>query len=178
VREAGGIFAESDLHSYFAERMASQRTRFRGADVLGARLPSGSAVLATMLNIYDLYPASANASDPLATHRMIEAMKFAFADRGQLGDPGFANLKGVYPEMIEDAHAFACRSRINDSRTFEPSYYNLLWGRRPTTRHQPPVGDRPVRLGCRAHDDRQSAVWFNDDLAAHRRAAQRPDGRL
>jgi gamma-glutamyltranspeptidase len=54
-----------------------------------------------MLNIYDLYPASNNASDPLATHRMIEAMKFAFADRGQLGDPGFADLKGVYPEMIE-----------------------------------------------------------------------------
>jgi gamma-glutamyltranspeptidase/glutathione hydrolase/leukotriene-C4 hydrolase len=126
VREAGGIFAESDMHSYFAERMASQRTRFRGAEVLGARLPSGSAVLATMLNIYDLYPASNNASDPLATHRMIEAMKFAFADRGQLGDPGFADLKGVYPEMIEDAHAFACRSRINDSRTYEPSYYNVL----------------------------------------------------
>ncbi len=128
VQAAGGILKKQDLHSYTAESVDVQRTKFRGADVLTARLPSaGGAMLGVMLNIYDGYAASADAADPVALHRRVEAMKFAFADRSQLGDPAFFNIEGVYPEIIEDDHAQQCRRRLNDSRTFEPHYYNLLY---------------------------------------------------
>lgn len=128
VRAMGGIITEQDLSSYAAERLDVQSTRFRGAEVLSAKLPSaGGPMLGAMLNIYDGFAASSDAKDAVALHRRVEAMKFAFGDRSQLGDPSFFNVDGVYPDMIGDEHARQCRNRINDSRTFEPYYYNLLY---------------------------------------------------
>jgi len=81
-----------------------------------------------MLNILDQLPRPSRTGEgpsALDVHRQIEAMKFAFADRGLLGDPMFANLTNVYPDILSIMHATACRLRINDTRTFEPSYYNI-----------------------------------------------------
>ncbi|KAF9128015.1 hypothetical protein BGW39_005421 [Mortierella sp. 14UC] len=62
------------------------------------------------------------------THRFVEAMKFGFAQRTELGDPDFTDLSGTIQSMISKDTAAAIRANISDTRTFPVEYYNPHWG--------------------------------------------------
>ena len=50
-------------------------------------LPGSGAVLAFILNILKQFEISPGVNLPLLSHRMIEAFKWAYAKRAELGDP-------------------------------------------------------------------------------------------
>ena len=76
-----------------------------------------------ILNILAQYGSSLNVSTPLMTHRLIEALKHAFAVRMNLGDPEFANIKSVLNDMLSTEFAKELQKTIYDNMTFTPPHY-------------------------------------------------------
>lgn len=86
-----------------------------------------------ILNILTQYEVPAGISGPLGTHRLIEALKHAFAVRMNLGDPGFVNVTAVLSDMLSQKFAGKLKKTIYDNMTFNPGYY----GGRYTTSYYP-----------------------------------------
>lgn len=70
-------------------------------------------------------------SDPslreLSTHRLDEAIRFAYAAHAELGDPEFVDDMDVYEfekEMLKEETARGIRERISDDRTRDVEFYN------------------------------------------------------
>ncbi len=93
VRAAGGVMTLDDLRHYRPTLRPPIRGTYRGYDVLSMPPPSsGGTVLVEMLNILEGFDPSAAGTDENA-HRMIEAMRLAYADRAAfLGDPAVVDM--------------------------------------------------------------------------------------
>eukprot|EP00058_Branchiostoma_floridae_P026468 XP_002611959.1 hypothetical protein BRAFLDRAFT_91843 [Branchiostoma floridae] len=61
----------------------------------------------------------------LTYHRMLEAYKFGFAHWMELGDPNFVNVEKLTKRMVSKDFADELRRKIDDTRTFDSSYYGL-----------------------------------------------------
>jgi gamma-glutamyltranspeptidase/glutathione hydrolase len=88
----GGAITRDDLAAYRVIEREPVRGSYRGYEVISMPPPSsGGAHLIQMLNIlegYDLKALGHNSADYL--HRLIEAMRRAYADRAEhMGDPDF-----------------------------------------------------------------------------------------
>jgi gamma-glutamyltranspeptidase/glutathione hydrolase len=88
----GGLITLADLANYAAVKRDPIRGNYRGYEVISMPPPSsGGVALVEMLNIlegYDMQAQGPGGSGGL--HRMIEAMRRAFADRARfIGDPDF-----------------------------------------------------------------------------------------
>lgn len=88
-----GDLTAKDLKSYRALRQAPTRIGYRGLDVYGiAPSSSGGTSVGEALNILESTDLS-KASQAQYLHRLIEASRIAFADRGRwLGDPAFEDV--------------------------------------------------------------------------------------
>ncbi len=92
VEAAGGLLTQNDLTGYRPCWREPVRGRYRDLDIISMPPPSSGGVhLIQMLNMLrscglsKLDPAS-----PERVHRLVETMKFAYADRSRwLGDPDF-----------------------------------------------------------------------------------------
>lgn len=95
------------------------------------RAPASGPVLAHILGIMDEVKAKPDDSlseDPLNYHRFVEALKFAYAKRAQLGDEKFEeSVSKVVEELLSDDAARNARNKIDDSKTRDdPSFYGLV----------------------------------------------------
>ena len=117
VRAAGGGMTTDDLKSYRAVEREAVRGTYRGYDIVSMPPPSSGGIhLIEMLNILEGFPLGSFAAEsPEALHLMIEAMKFAYADRAEfLGD---SDAIAVPTErLISKAYAASLRARIDPSR--------------------------------------------------------------
>ncbi|WP_406390946.1 gamma-glutamyltransferase [Streptomyces sp. NBC_00887] len=88
-----GDLTAKDLKSYRALRQAPTKIGYRGLDVYGiAPSSSGGTSVGEALNILESTDLS-KASQAQYLHRLIEASRIAFADRGRwLGDPAFEDV--------------------------------------------------------------------------------------
>ncbi|MER6723504.1 gamma-glutamyltransferase [Streptomyces halstedii] len=88
-----GDLTAKDLASYRALRQAPTRIAYRGLDVYGmAPSSSGGTTVGEALNILESTDLS-KASETRYLHRLIEAGRIAFADRGRwVGDPAFEDV--------------------------------------------------------------------------------------
>lgn len=88
-----GDLTAKDLKSYRALRQAPTKVGYRGLDVYGiAPSSSGGTSVGEALNILESTDLS-KASKAQYLHRLIEASRIAFADRGRwLGDPAFEDV--------------------------------------------------------------------------------------
>ncbi|NEA16927.1 gamma-glutamyltransferase [Streptomyces halstedii] len=88
-----GDLTTKDLASYRALRQAPTRVGYRGLDVYGmAPSSSGGTTVGEALNILESTDLS-KASETRYLHRLIEAGRIAFADRGRwVGDPAFEDV--------------------------------------------------------------------------------------
>lgn len=76
-----------------------------------------------LLNILSQYELPSGILGSLGIHREIEALKHVFAVRMNLGDPDFVNITAVVSDMLSPKFAEELKKKINDSRTYDPSYY-------------------------------------------------------
>ena len=93
VQAAGGGMTRADLAAYAPLERAPVRLSYRAVEIASAPPPSsGGVALAQILGVLASRPATP-ANEPRSveeTHRFIEAMRLAFADRAVwLGDPAF-----------------------------------------------------------------------------------------
>ncbi|AWL41597.1 MULTISPECIES: gamma-glutamyltransferase [unclassified Streptomyces] len=88
-----GDLTTKDLASYRALRQAPTRIGYRGLDVYGmAPSSSGGTTVGEAFNILESTDLS-KASETRYLHRLIEAGRIAFADRGRwVGDPAFEDV--------------------------------------------------------------------------------------
>jgi gamma-glutamyltranspeptidase/glutathione hydrolase len=115
-----------DLKNYTVAIRKPSTISYRDYKLTACSAPSGGEVALTVLKIMEGYNSVGDPSNiNLTTHRLDESMKFAYGMRANLGDPLF--LKGIdqYQEdMISSSVAAQVRSKIDDYRTFNVSYYD------------------------------------------------------
>jgi gamma-glutamyltranspeptidase/glutathione hydrolase len=114
VRGAGGLMTSDDLKNYKAVERPVLRGSYRGYSVVSMPPPSsGGVVLLEMLNVLEGFRL--NTGDPESTHLMVEAMRYAYADRAHLlGDPDF--VKAPIAGLMSKRYAATLRARIDRQR--------------------------------------------------------------
>lgn len=126
LQAANGTMTLGDLANYtIASRYVNNITY--GDFVLHATsAPSSGGIALTALNILSgyqdvFYPDTIN----ISTHRLDEAMRFAYGARTQFGDPLFVSgLHQFEEELLLPATGAEFRSKISDTQTFNVSYYD------------------------------------------------------
>ncbi|KAI1262816.1 gamma-glutamyltranspeptidase [Xylariaceae sp. FL1019] len=126
LTKTNGTMTLDDLKNYTVAIRKPAEITYRGHKLTACSAPSGGVVAASALKIVDGYegfgdPAAIN----LTTHRIDEAMRFAYGQRSELGDPLFVEgLDEYQAQMLSDATAAEIRSKISDFTTYNVSYYD------------------------------------------------------
>jgi gamma-glutamyltranspeptidase/glutathione hydrolase len=118
VREAGGVMTAADLKAYRPVTRKPVIGQYRGYQVVSMPPPSSGGVhLIEMLNILEGYDLkTAGAASPETAHRLIEAMKRAYADRAvHLGDPDFVRVP--VRTLLSKKYAARLRNSISERAT-------------------------------------------------------------
>ncbi|MEU5718032.1 gamma-glutamyltransferase [Streptomyces sp. NPDC020403] len=101
-----GDLTADDLKAYHALHRAPTKVGYRGLDVYGmAPSSSGGTSVGEALNILESTDLS-KASEARYLHRLIEASRIAFADRGRwVGDPAFEDVptRGLLSQRFADS---------------------------------------------------------------------------
>ena len=110
--ERGGLLSAEDLKGYRPKLRSAVRGRYRDVEVISFPPPSsGGGVLVEILNIIEAFDLGAMGREhPAAVHRVVEAMKLAFADRAYwYGDPDFVDVP--IAELTSKDYAAKLRER-------------------------------------------------------------------
>ncbi|KAF9374942.1 hypothetical protein BGX21_003989 [Mortierella sp. AD011] len=129
IKVNGGILDMDDMKSYKPLLKEPMVGYYQGRKIYTTPAPTSGPVLISILNIlerYDLGRFKQNAN--VEAHRLVEAMKFGYAQRTELGDPDFTDLETKIQSMLSKDTASLIRANISDSRTFPVEYYNPHWG--------------------------------------------------
>lgn len=130
-----GILTMEDLSNYTAVLEEPLHVNYKGYSMYAPPSPSGGPLLLFTLNVmdnYDILDTSDKTSGlNLTYHRLVEAFKYGFALRTQLGDPDCANCSDIADEilavqmnMTSDDYAASVKSSISDNHTNNVSYYH------------------------------------------------------
>lgn len=115
-RAGGGILSSSDFQHYQVRELPPVECDYRGYHLISAPPPSsGGVMICEILQIlqgYDLAKMGFHSADEV--HFLVEAMRRAFADRRDLGDPAF--VTNPVAELVSAAHAEALRAGIDPVR--------------------------------------------------------------
>ncbi len=119
----GGILSLADFRDYKVEWMQPILCTYRGYTIVSAPPPSsGGVTLCEIFNVLSGWPQFAGYAFHSApvVHDMVEAMRFAYADRNTwLGDPDFVH--DPVAQLLSPAHAAWIRSRIPGDRAVPSS---------------------------------------------------------
>ncbi|ORY26867.1 nucleophile aminohydrolase [Naematelia encephala] len=134
-----GIMSLDDLKKYQARAYPAIHQTYHNRTIYTTSAPSSGGVLLGLLNILEPWTASQDPSEcwsPAWTHRLIEAMKFAFGARSEVTDPAFVGEEHVKrlerfatKEWAEGVRELITASRFSIIRrqnsTHNASYYGL-----------------------------------------------------
>ncbi|CAC5387673.1 GGT1_5 [Mytilus coruscus] len=130
LKEADSIIQERDLQSYTVlQKEAVKSVLNDGSTLYSAPAPSGGPVWLFIMNIMDGYNITPESvlpekSELLTYHRLVEAFKFAYAKRTDLGDPEFVpNVTAVVKNLTSRSYADGIRHKIWDNQTHDYMYY-------------------------------------------------------
>ncbi|KAK1761450.1 hypothetical protein QBC47DRAFT_370135 [Echria macrotheca] len=125
IQSSGGIMTLDDLKNYTARVKDALTIDYRGFKLFSTDAPSSGAVMLNILNIMNQYSPEELKDRNLTSHRLVEAMKFAYGARQELGDPDFVrNIEGLQQQMLSVEKAKEIRARILDNMTLPLSAYN------------------------------------------------------
>lgn len=116
IRQRGGILSEEDLKNYKVYWRTPLVMNLTTSEKLYSMpLPGSGAILIFILNILKGFNLT---NDALSYHRIIEAFKFAYAARAELGDPNFIqNPDKLIRDLTSLEYAEKIRLKIDDSIT-------------------------------------------------------------
>ncbi|EON96380.1 putative gamma-glutamyltranspeptidase protein [Phaeoacremonium minimum UCRPA7] len=126
LQKANGTMTLEDLANYTVAIRKPARITYRGYKLTSCSAPSGGIVALSALNTVGGYEGF---GDPtmvnLTTHRLDEAIRFAYGERTNLGDPSFVDGLAEYEkQMLSDETAAEIRSKISDFKTQNVSWYD------------------------------------------------------
>ncbi|KAK6064206.1 gamma-glutamyltranspeptidase [Seiridium cupressi] len=126
LAKSNGTMALDDLANYTVAIRKPSVINYRGYKLTTCGAPAGGSVALSTLNIVSGYsgfgdPAQIN----LTTHRLDEAIRFAYGQRTLLGDPSFDDGILEYQEsMLSEATGAEVRSKLLDYTTQNVSVYD------------------------------------------------------
>lgn len=125
IKDHGGIMTLDDLRQYSVRNLRTSNITYHGHRLFSTTAPSSGAIALSALKIAEgfddfFHPGTVNQS----THRMVEAMKFAFGQRARLGDPSFVHGLDEYEtRILGDQVAAQNRAKISDHGTLDTGDY-------------------------------------------------------
>lgn len=132
VREMGGLVTMEDLRNYKVHWSQPDEAIIHGTTKLYTTpLPASGSILVFIMNMLDGYLPQSLGYSVTFYHRMMEAFKFAYAKRADLGDPMFEpDVVQLARNLTDPQYAKQYRTRIDDERTFnETEHYGLRFER-------------------------------------------------
>ncbi|PVI00281.1 gamma-glutamyltranspeptidase 1 precursor [Periconia macrospinosa] len=126
LQAKNGTMTLEDLKNYTVAIREPSTINYRDYKLTACSAPSGGEVALTVLKIMEGYDKVGDPSNiNLTTHRLDEAMKFAYGMRANLGDPLFlADIDDYQKNMTSEETAAEVRSKISDTQTFPTAYYD------------------------------------------------------
>jgi gamma-glutamyltranspeptidase/glutathione hydrolase/leukotriene-C4 hydrolase len=128
TQAAGGILTLEDMKSYKPLIRPTINTLYHGRRVVTTSAPTSGPSLLSVLNIIEPYLFNITGPTPLNIHRFIEAVKYGFAFRTEIGDPDFIHNQDRIEEIISKEWAEKVRQNISDVDIlfFETDFHTLL----------------------------------------------------
>ncbi|KAI8096996.1 gamma-glutamyltransferase [Halteromyces radiatus] len=123
IQENGGILSMEDLASYKAIIRPTINTYYHGRKVTTGTSPTSGPMILSVLNLLERYNLRVQGQTALNIHRLLEAFKFGYAFRTEMGDPDYLDNEDRMHQIISKEWASLVRKNISDEKTFEPSYY-------------------------------------------------------
>lgn len=122
LKDLGSIITRQDLAEYKVKWSESIPIKLNGDVLYIAPPPSSGILLGFIMKIlkgYNFGPHSiASMNETIQTyHRIVEAYKWAYGKRTQIGDPDFNDLTKLVGELTSDEYAEEIRKKIDDSQT-------------------------------------------------------------
>ncbi|KAK3113797.1 hypothetical protein LTR53_008575 [Teratosphaeriaceae sp. CCFEE 6253] len=126
IRSNGGIMTMADLAGYDVAIRPPSAIDYRDYKITSGSAPSSGTVLASVMKIIEGYPTIGEASTlHLSTHLFDEAIRFAYGQRTELGDPLFVPGMDEYQaDMLNESTAAAVRAKISPLHTLNVSAYD------------------------------------------------------
>ncbi|OMJ29155.1 Gamma-glutamyltranspeptidase 1 [Smittium culicis] len=125
IQDAGGIITLQDFANYKPEIKKTQVLEYNGRKVITAAPATSGPVVSTVLNILQGYKLKQASKRPLSTHRIVEAFKFGFSLRTDMGDPNFVDNSFIVNKSVDKEFGKTLRARITDDLTHSYQYYDL-----------------------------------------------------
>ncbi len=124
VATTGGLMSAEDLKAYAAEWRAPLRRTWRGYDLALMPPPSsGGLIIAQGLELLDRIEAKLGVPAPLSAneaHIWGEALKLAFAARGQMGDPmGSNSMNDLGHQLLQGPRLDRLAKLVQSDRAIE-----------------------------------------------------------
>ncbi|CAO3620615.1 unnamed protein product [Mucor fragilis] len=120
----GGIITLQDLKNYRALSRPVISTTYHNHKIFTTSAPTSGPVLLNVLNLIEPYNFAQDGSrTTLNMHRLVEAFKFGYAGRTEMGDPAFTDIEERLQELISKEWADLVRKNITDNETHGPEYY-------------------------------------------------------
>ncbi|KAK4048201.1 hypothetical protein OIV83_004906 [Microbotryomycetes sp. JL201] len=125
VQAAGGILTLEDFAAYAVDIKPAFQSTYLNRTMYTTHYPSAGPILANLLNTLETYDDFVDAGkNDLTMHRFVEALKFSFAARTEVGDPYFIDNAERLAEIPTKKYAKAVRANITDDRTHHLDYYH------------------------------------------------------
>lgn len=125
VQAAGGIMTLDDLKNYQVSIRDPISITYKDFTLHSCSAPSGGSVALSIMKIIEGYEMGDPELRNLSYHRLNEAMRFSYASRSELGDPGFFDYMSDFEaQMLKSATAESIRKRISDRHTHDVSHYS------------------------------------------------------
>lgn len=134
INQNGGNVTLEDFQSYRAilkePLLVNLNDNFQ---ILTQPLPSSGILVSSILKIMNAFNMTNTPEfdQPLFYHRLVETFKHAFSHRNHFGDDNFLNqteVQRLMDNLVDDQYLEAIRAKINDTRTFNQSYYGFSSG--------------------------------------------------
>lgn len=116
IQAAGGIATLEDFTSYQPVIRSTTSTYYNGRKVTTCSQPTSGPVLLSVLNLIERFQFKVDGLTGLNLHRFVEAFKFGYAFRTEMGDPEFIHNEERIYEMTTKDYASNIRQRITVSR--------------------------------------------------------------
>jgi gamma-glutamyltranspeptidase / glutathione hydrolase len=114
-----------DLRDYAVSIRDPIKINYRGYKLFSCGAPSSGSVALSTLKVIEGYDMNDKSLRNLNTHRLDEAIKFAYGAHNELGDPDFVDgMDAFQAVMLKASTAAEIRSKISDHHTKNVSDYD------------------------------------------------------
>lgn len=127
IQASNGTMTLQDLSDYKIVSRPAVSINYRDFKLFSTSAPSSGAIALSTFKTIEGYTMNNSSLLNLSTHRLDEAIRFAYAAHAEIGDPKFVHdldVESFETEILKASTAEGIRDRISDDRTRNVSYYN------------------------------------------------------